>query len=80
MPEVVTLVEYLVLRLRSALHEAWTEDFVVLCRCISKSREEFVDFCNLLGELIDLWPSIRPFVRYTGLSHAKDPASLYYVS
>ena len=68
MLEVVTLVEYLVLRLRSALYEDWTEVCVVLRRCILKGKVEFVDFCNLLGELIDLWPSIRPRVRYTGLS------------
>ena len=34
MLEIVTVVEYIVLRMRSALHEAWTEGKTVLRRCI----------------------------------------------
>ena len=32
--EIVTVVEYIVLRMRSALHESWTERKTVLQRCI----------------------------------------------
>ena len=35
---------------------------------------DFGDLRGLLSKLIHLWPSIRPFVRYTGMSHAKDTA------
>ena len=44
----------------------WTEDRPLLRSCI---REGSVAFCNLrevLGDLIELWPSIRPYIRYTG--------------
>ena len=74
MVELVTLVEYIVVRMKSAMYEEWTEDKVVLRRCITKGVVAFEDLRDLVGELIELWPSIKPYIRCTGLPHAKDTA------
>ena len=71
MVEVSTLMEYTVHRMKSALYEAWTEDRPILRKCV---RQGFVDFCDLrplLTDLIELWPSIRPYIRCTGNLEAK---------
>ena len=71
MIEVTTALEYVIHRLKGALYEDWTEDKPLLRACI---REGSVAFCNLrevLGDLIELWPSIRPYIRYTGHPHFK---------
>ena len=72
MVEITTLVDYTLHRLKSALYEAWTENKVVLRKCV---RQGYVDFCDLravLTDLIDLWPSIRPYIRCTGKPEAKE--------
>ena len=74
MVEVTTALEYVIHRLKGALYEDWTEDKPLLRACI---RESSVAFCNLreiLGDLIELWPSIRPYIRYTGHPHFKSVA------
>ena len=74
MIEVTTALEYVIHRLKGALYEDWTEDRPLLRSCI---REGSVAFCNLrevLGDLIELWPSIRPYIRYTGHPHFKSVA------
>ena len=71
MVEVTTALEYVIHRLKGALYEDWTEDNSLLRACI---REGSVAFCNLreiLGDLIELWPSIRPYIQYTGHPHLK---------
>ena len=71
MIEVTTALEYVIHRLKRALYEDWTEDKPLLRACI---REGSVAFCNLrkvLGDLLVLWPSIRPYIRYTGHPHFK---------
>ena len=71
MVEVTTAVEYIIHRLKGALHEDWTEDRLLLRTSV---REGSVAFCNLreiLCDLIELWPSIRPYIRYTGHPHFK---------
>ena len=72
MVELVTLVEYIVRRKKSALHEEWTEYKVVLRRCILKGAVAFSDLRRLVADLMELWPSIKPYIRCTGLPHAKD--------
>ena len=70
--EVTSLVDYVILRLKSAVYEDWTEGKVLLRKVI---RQGFVGFQNLrevLTDLVDLWPSIRLFIRCTGLPHVKD--------
>ena len=74
MIEVTTALEYVIHRLKGALYEDWTEDRHLLRSCI---REGSVAFCNLrevLGDLIELWPFIRPYIRYTGHPHFKSVA------
>ena len=72
MIEITTIVEYTLHRLKSSLYEEWTEGKVTLRKCV---RQGFVDFCDLRGvltDLIDIWPSIRPYIRCTGKPEAKD--------
>ena len=63
MVELVTLIEYIVSRMKSALYEEWTEDKIVLRRCIQKGVVGFDNLRGLLVELIELWPSIMPYIR-----------------
>ena len=73
MVEVTTALEYVIHRLKGALYEGWAEDKPLLRACI---REGSVAFCSLreiLSDLIELWPSIRPYIRYTGHPHFKSP-------
>ena len=60
MVDIITIVEYLIQRLRNAVYEEWTEDKVVLCRCLRRGSVEFYEYRELLTDLISLWPS---FVR-----------------
>ena len=73
--EVVTIVDYVVQRLKSALYEEWTEDKPVLRKCVRQGSVNFCDYRALLTDLIDLWPSIRPYVRCTGNHEAKEKAA-----
>ena len=49
--EVTNMVDYLMLRLRGALHELWLEDVCNLRRCVVAGR---VKFPELRGVVIDL--------------------------
>ena len=71
MVNVMTLVDYLLQRLKTALYEDWTEGKVVLRKCIRQGSVDFMDYCQLLTEFIELWPCIRPFIRCTGHRDAK---------
>ena len=70
MVNVTTLVDYLLQRLKTALYE----DKVLLRKCIRQGFMNFVDYRHLLTELIELWPSIRPFICCTGHPDAKEKA------
>ena len=74
MVSIITLVEYLVHRLKSALYEEWTEDRLVLRKCIRQGSVNFAEYRQFLTDVIDLWPIIRPFVRCTGHPAAKEKA------
>ena len=74
MVSIVTLVEYLIHRLKIALCEEWTEDKLVLGKCIRQGSVDFADYRQFLSDVIDLWPIIRPFVRCTGHPEAKEKA------
>ena len=74
MVSVIFLVEYLVHRLKSALYEEWTEDKLILRKCIRQGSVDFADYRQFLSEVIDMWPSIRTFVGCTGHSDAKEEA------
>ena len=74
MVEVTGLVDYTILRLKSSIYEAWTEDRVLLRKCIRQGFVAFKDLREVLTDLIDLWPTIRPYVRCTGLPDVKGKA------
>ena len=73
--EVVTFVDYVVQRLKNALYEEWTEDKPVLRKCVRQGSVTFCDYSALLTDLIDLWPSTRPYIRCTGNPEAKEKAA-----
>ena len=75
MVNVTTLVDYLLQRLKTALYEDWTEDKVLLHKCIRQGFVNFMDYRQLLTELIDLWPSIRPFIRHPDAKGKADGVS-----
>ena len=72
MLEVMTAVEYVVLRLKSVVHEDWVEDKPILKKAVRAGSVDFSDLRAMLTDLIELWPSIRPYIRYTGHPHLKD--------
>ena len=74
MMEVTSLVDYTVLRLKTAIYEDWMEERVILCKSVRQGHVEFADLREVLSDLIELWPSIRPFVRCSGNPEAKDKA------
>ena len=74
MMEVTSLVDYTVLRLKTAIYEDWMEERTILCKSVRQGHVEFADLREVLSGLIELWSSIRPFVRCTGNPEAKDKA------
>ena len=74
MLEETCLVEHIIVRLKSALYDDWTEDSVFLRKCISQGSVSFADLRETLTNLEDLWPSIRPYIGYTGLPLTKHQA------
>ena len=74
MVEVTSLVDYVILRLKSAVYEDWTDGKVLLRKAIRQGSVAFQDLREVLTDLVDLWPSIRLFIRCTGLPHVKDQA------
>ena len=71
MLEVTTALEYVIHCLKGSLYEDWTEDRPLLRTCIRKGSVAFSELRDVLGDVIELWPSIRPYVRYTGHPHFK---------
>ena len=63
--------EYVIHRLKGSLYEDWTEDRPLLRTCIRKGSVAFSELRDVLSDVIELWPSIRPYVRYTGHPHFK---------
>ena len=72
--EVTSLVDYVIVRLKSTVYEDWTEGKVLLRKAIIQGFVAFEDMRKVLTDLVDLWPSTRLFIRCTGLPHAKDQA------
>ena len=74
MVEVTSLVECTVLRLKTAIYEDWMEERTILCKSVRQGFVEFADRRSVLSEVVQLWCSIRPFVRCTANPEAKDKA------
>ena len=51
------------------------EDKPVLRKCVRQGSVNFCDYRALLTDLIDLWPSVRPYIRCTGNPEAKEKAA-----
>ena len=66
MLEMTSMVDFLMLRLRGALHEPWMEDVVELRRCVIAGRVAFAELCGVVSDLFSVWESVREYVRYTG--------------
>ena len=73
MMEVISLVDYTVLRLNCHLR-GLDEERTILCKSVRQGHVEFADMREVLSDLIELWSSIRPIVRCTGNPEAKDKA------
>ena len=69
---VMTAVEHVILRLKSVIHEDWMEEKPCLKKCVRAEVVNFGDLRAVLTDLIKLWPSFRPYIRYTGHPHLKD--------
>ena len=50
------------------------EERATLCKSVRQGFVEFAELRLVLSDLTELWPSIRPFIRCTGNSEAKDKA------
>ena len=74
MVEIVTLVEFIVQRMKSAVYEDWTEGKPLLRKCIRNGCVNFWELRELLTDLTELWHIIRPYIRCTGLPYAKEKA------
>ena len=74
MVEKTALVEYEILRLKTAVYEVRKEERITLCKRIRQEFEEFADLRGVLSDLVDLWSSIRPYTRCTSSPEAKDNA------
>ena len=72
MLEIVAVVEYIVLRMRSALHETWTEGKIVLRRSIRQGSVPVEVLHRVVDNIVGLWANVRPFKRYTGLPRVKE--------
>ena len=82
MLEVTTALEYVIHRLKWSLYEERTEDRPLLPKCIWEGSVAFSDLRDILSNVIELWPSIRPYIRYTGDPHFKstiDRVSLLFL-
>ena len=72
MLEVMTSVEHVILRLKSVIHETWMEDKPCLRKCVRAGIVNFCDLRAVLTDIIEMWPTFRPYIRYTGHPHLKD--------
>ena len=65
------MVDFLLLRLRGALHEVWLEDIPDLQRAIIAGSMEFSEMRSVVTELISVWKFVREYVRHSGPRHVK---------
>ena len=71
MLEMSAMIDYLMLRLKTALPDSWMEDLPTLRRCVVGGAVDFVDLQAVNRELLTVWKHVREFVRYAGPRHAK---------
>ena len=69
--DVASVIDFVTLRLRGALQEAWMEGTPALRRCVLSGHVAFADLCSVSSELVANWKIVREFVRFTGPGHAR---------
>ena len=69
--DVISMIDFLVLRLLGALQESWMEETSALRRCVLAGHVTFADLCLVASELVANWKIVREFVRFTGPGHAR---------
>ena len=72
MLDIITDVDYLMVRLRTALYEEWIDGHVTLQRCVRSGQVSFEDLRGVVEDIRALWQPIQQFVRYTGPAHLKE--------
>ena len=61
--DIITVIDYLMVRLRSALYEEWIDGHVALQRCVRAGQVSFDDLRAVVEEIRALWQPIQLFVR-----------------
>ena len=69
--DAVSMVDFLVLRLRGALQESWMEGAPTLRRCVLAGHVTITDMRLVVLDLAANWKIVREFVRFTGSGHAR---------
>ena len=72
MIDIVTVVDYLMSRLGTALHEEWLDRHVVIRRSVRAGHVPFENLLATVDDLVSMWQPIQHFVRYTGPTHIKE--------
>ena len=70
--DILTVIEYLMVRLRTALYEEWIDGHVTLQRCVRAGQVLFEVLRGVNKDIRALWQPIQQFVRYTGPAHLKE--------
>ena len=68
--EPFTVVEHLVLRLRSAIGEPWMEGLTTLTRCCLAQSADFDCYPDLVLDILSAWNDIYFFVKDTGTARS----------
>ena len=55
------VLEYLMLRLVKAIHQAWLMGLPQFCRCIRQREVPFASLCAVLEELVQHWADVKLF-------------------
>ena len=69
-PETMTMMDFLMLLLKGALHKPWMVDVVHLRSAVAAGSLVF-SVLREVAELISVWQFVRKYVRYTGSQHKK---------
>ena len=72
MLDIITVADYLMVRLRTALYEEWIDGHITLQRCVRAGQVPFEDLRGVIVDIRALWQTIIQFVRYTGPAHLKE--------
>ena len=73
MLDIITVIDYLMVPLRTALYEEWIDGHVTLQCCLRAGQVSFEDLRGVIEEDIRaLWQHIQQFVRYTAAAHLKE--------